>query len=62
MNSTDLRSRVARLIAIRPVISTMLLGGAIVAQVTSPGSFPVGPFFLLVGLTTTEDPGELPAR
>jgi two-component system sensor histidine kinase PilS (NtrC family) len=51
MNSTDLRRRVAWLIAIRAVISTMLLGGAIVAQVTSPGSFPVNPFFFLVGLT-----------
>ena len=51
MNSTDLRRRVAWLIAIRAVISTMLLGGAIVAQVTAPGSFPVNPFFFLVGLT-----------
>ena len=51
MNSTDLRRRVAWLIAIRVVISTMLLGGAIVAQVTAPGSFPVNPFFFLVGLT-----------
>jgi two-component system sensor histidine kinase PilS (NtrC family) len=51
MNSTDLRRRVASLIAIRAVISTMLLGGAIVAQVKAPGSFPVNPFFFLVGLT-----------
>ena len=48
---TDLRRRVASLIAIRAVISTLLLGGAIVAQVRAPGSFPVNPFFFLVALT-----------
>ena len=48
---TDLRRRVAWLIAIRAIIGTLLLGGAIVAQVTAPGSFPVNPFFFLVALT-----------
>ena len=47
----DLRRRVAWLIGIRAIISTILLGGAIVAQVTAPGSFPVNPFFFLVALT-----------
>ena len=42
---------VAWLIAIRVVISTMLLGSAIVMQVTAPGSFAVDPFFFLIGLT-----------
>ncbi len=51
MLATDLRRRVAWLIAIRAIISTILLGGAIVAQITSPGSFPVNPFFFLVGCT-----------
>jgi two-component system sensor histidine kinase PilS (NtrC family) len=51
MNATDLRRRVAWLIGIRAIISTLLLGGAIVAQITSPGSFPVNPFFFLVALT-----------
>jgi two-component system sensor histidine kinase PilS (NtrC family) len=51
LSSTDLRSRVAWLIAIRAIIGTILLGGAIVAQVTAPGSFPVNPFFFLVALT-----------
>ncbi len=51
MISTDLRRRVAWLIGIRAIISTILLGGAIVAQVTAPGSFPVNPFFFLVALT-----------
>jgi two-component system sensor histidine kinase PilS (NtrC family) len=51
MNSTDLRGRVASLIAVRAIISTILLGGAIFAQIKAPGSFPVNPFFFLVGLT-----------
>jgi two-component system sensor histidine kinase PilS (NtrC family) len=48
---TDLRRRVAWLIGIRAIVSTILLGGAIVAQITSPGSFPVNPFFFLVAIT-----------
>src|SRR5437764_3736743 len=48
---SDLRRKVARLIAVRAVVSTMLLGSAIVMQITSPGSFPVDPFFFLIGLT-----------
>jgi two-component system, NtrC family, sensor histidine kinase PilS len=51
MIATELRRRVAWLIGIRAIISTLLLGGAIVAQVTAPGSFPVNPFFFLVALT-----------
>jgi two-component system sensor histidine kinase PilS (NtrC family) len=45
----DLRRKVFWLIAIRVAISTLLLGGAIVVQLTSPGSFPVEPLFLLIG-------------
>jgi two-component system sensor histidine kinase PilS (NtrC family) len=48
---TDLRRRLAWLIGIRAVISTLLLGGAILAQVTAPGSFPVDPFFTLIAVT-----------
>ena len=33
------------------MISTLLLGGATVAQITAPGSFPVDPFFFLIALT-----------
>src|SRR4051812_33392331 len=51
MVDTELRRKLAWLIGVRAVISTMLLGGAIVAQITAPGSFPVDPFFLLIALT-----------
>jgi two-component system, NtrC family, sensor histidine kinase PilS len=51
MVSTDLRRTVAWLIAIRAIIGTILLGSAIVMQITAPGSFPVDPFFFLIGLT-----------
>src|SRR6185312_4118062 len=49
--TTDLRRKLRWLIAIRAVISTALLGGATFAQITAPGSFPVDPFFFLIGLT-----------
>src|SRR5688572_17625675 len=51
MMDTDLRRRVAWLIAVRAVISTILLGSAIFARITTPGSFAVDPFFFLIGLT-----------
>jgi two-component system sensor histidine kinase PilS (NtrC family) len=51
MVDTDLRRTVAWLIAIRAIIGTILLGSAIVLQITFPGSFPVNPFFFLIGLT-----------
>jgi two-component system sensor histidine kinase PilS (NtrC family) len=51
MLATDLRRRVAWLIGIRAVISTLLLGGATVAQIKSPGSLPINPFFFLIAVT-----------
>lgn len=48
---TELRRKVAWLIVVRAVISTTLLGSAIFARVTAPGSFAVDPFFFLIGLT-----------
>ena len=48
---TDLRSQAGWLIAIRAIISTLLLGGATVAQITAPDSFAVHPFFLLIATT-----------
>jgi two-component system sensor histidine kinase PilS (NtrC family) len=47
----DLRRKLAWLIGIRVAISTLLLGSAVVVQVTSPGAFPLEPLFLLIGLT-----------
>ena len=51
MTDAGLRRKIAWLIAIRAVISTILLGSAIVTQITAPGSFAVDPFFFLIGLT-----------
>jgi two-component system sensor histidine kinase PilS (NtrC family) len=51
MLDPELHRRLAWLIGIRAVVGTVLLGGAIVAQITAPGSFPVDPFFLLIALT-----------
>src|SRR3954470_20776398 len=46
--TTDLRRKLRWLIAIRAVISTLLLGGATFAQISAPGSFPVDPLFFLI--------------
>jgi two-component system, NtrC family, sensor histidine kinase PilS len=51
MIDSDLRRRIAWLIAIRAIISTILLGSAIVTQIAAPGSFDIDPFFFLIGLT-----------
>jgi two-component system sensor histidine kinase PilS (NtrC family) len=47
----NLRSRLSTLIAARVVLVTLLLGSAILIQISRPGSFPVDPFFSLIGLT-----------
>jgi two-component system sensor histidine kinase PilS (NtrC family) len=47
----DLRARLARLIAVRVVLSTALLGWAVLIQLNRPGAFPIDPFFFLIGLT-----------
>ena len=51
MLETDLRRKLAWLIGIRAVISTLLLGGATFAQISAPGSFPVDPLFFLIAAT-----------
>jgi two-component system, NtrC family, sensor histidine kinase PilS len=51
MPDTGLRGKLAWLIAIRAIVSTILLGSATLAQFTAPGSFPIDPFFFLIGLT-----------
>jgi two-component system, NtrC family, sensor histidine kinase PilS len=47
----DLRSRLSKLITVRVIVSTLLLGSAILIQLNRPGAFPVNPFFFLIGLT-----------
>jgi len=47
----NLRSRLSKLIAARVVVSTVLLGSAILVQLSRPGSFLIDPFFFLIGLT-----------
>ena len=47
----NLRSRLSTLIAARVVIGTLLLGSAILIQISRPEAFPVDPFFTLIGLT-----------
>jgi two-component system sensor histidine kinase PilS (NtrC family) len=46
-----LRRRLSTLIAVRVVIGTLLLGWAILIQISGPATFPVDPFFFLIGLT-----------
>src|SRR4029079_1134398 len=47
----NLRSRLSTLIAVRVVVGTVLLGSAILVQLSRPGSFLLAPFFFLIGLT-----------
>src|SRR5262245_59722514 len=46
-----LRPRLLTLIAVRVVASSLLLGWAVLIQLSRPGSFAVDPFFFLIGLT-----------
>jgi two-component system sensor histidine kinase PilS (NtrC family) len=46
-----LRRQVVRLMLVRAIISTLLLGSAIFVQIKAPGSFAIDPFFFLIGLT-----------
>jgi two-component system sensor histidine kinase PilS (NtrC family) len=47
----NLRSRLSTIIAARVVLVTLLMGTAILIQINRPGSFPIDPFFALIGLT-----------
>jgi two-component system sensor histidine kinase PilS (NtrC family) len=46
-----LRSSLSTLIAARVVLVTLLMGSAILIQISRPGAFPIDPFFALIGLT-----------
>ena len=48
---SSLRKKLLWLIAGRAAAITLLLGSAILIQIKSPGSLPIDPFFLLIGLT-----------
>jgi two-component system sensor histidine kinase PilS (NtrC family) len=47
----NLRRRLSTLIAARVVLVTLLLGWAILIQISRPGAFPIDPFFSLIGIT-----------
>ena len=49
--SRHYRRRILWLIGGRVAAVTVLLGSAILTQVKSPGTFPIDPFFFLIGLT-----------
>ncbi len=49
--TSDSRRRLVWLIGSRVVVSTLLLGSAVVFQVNAPGTLAVDPFFFLIGLT-----------
>jgi two-component system sensor histidine kinase PilS (NtrC family) len=51
MPEQDLRRKVGWLIAVRAVISSILLGSAIFSRLAAPGSFAGNPFFYLIALT-----------
>ena len=47
----NLRRRLSTLIAARVVLVTLLLGSAILIQISRPGAFPIDPYFSLIGIT-----------
>jgi two-component system sensor histidine kinase PilS (NtrC family) len=49
--TSDNRRRLVWLIGARVVVSTLLMGSAVLFQVNAPGSLPIDPFFFLIGLT-----------
>ena len=55
MIDTELNRRLAWLIAVRAIISTVLLGSATLVQISAPGSFPIDPFYSLIALTYALD-------
>ena len=50
-SSTSLRTRLLWLISLRVLIITLLLGAGVLTQIHTQGSWPLDPFFSLVGLT-----------
>jgi two-component system sensor histidine kinase PilS (NtrC family) len=50
MTTGTLGQRLSTHIALRLVVATALLGSAVIVQVRSPGTFPVNPLFVLIGI------------
>jgi two-component system, NtrC family, sensor histidine kinase PilS len=48
---SERRRRLIWLIWARVLVSTLLMGSAVIFQITAPGSLPIDPFFFLIGLT-----------
>ncbi len=44
----DLRARLATLIAVRVVVSTLLLGSGVLVQLSRPDALPATPYFYLI--------------
>jgi two-component system sensor histidine kinase PilS (NtrC family) len=53
MTEQQLRRKVAWLIGIRVAMGTVLLGSAILVQISTPGALPADPFYLLIVLMYT---------
>ena len=51
MKERTLRRRLAVHIAVRLLVTTVLLGAAVIVQLRAPGALPINPFYFLVGLT-----------
>ena len=51
MAGSERRRRLIWLIWARVCVSTLLMGSAVILQITKPGSLPIDPFFFLIGLT-----------
>jgi len=50
-DASALRRQVIRLMLVRVIISTILLGSGAIVRIQAPGSFAVDPFFFLISLT-----------
>jgi two-component system sensor histidine kinase PilS (NtrC family) len=51
MQSSERRRRLAWMVAIRAIISTLLLGAGPLIQFSAPGTLPVNPFYFFIGVT-----------
>ena len=48
---STIRRKLLWLITARAAVISVLLGSAVLIQIRSPGSFPIDPYFFLLGLT-----------